>query len=241
MQISSKTDKGIKRMSNQDALYTEILSENYAFAIVCDGMGGANAGNVASSTATSVISSYIKRSFDRNMDVLGIATMLQNAVKTANIEIFDMAKQNPSLSGMGTTVVALVIKDDTAVVCNAGDSRAYLINNRITQITKDHSVVQTLLESGKLTPQEAKSHPEKNVITKALGVEEDIFCDCFEVYLKQGDNILLCSDGLTNFVETSQIFLTFKNKDISEVAGVLVDLANSNGGGDNVTAVAVSV
>jgi len=240
MQISSKTDKGLKRLSNQDSFIAEKLNDTCAFAIVCDGMGGANAGNVASETATKIISSYIKRSFNKKMNSNSIALMLQSAVKSANIEIYDMAKKNPSLDGMGTTVVAAVIVDDKAIICNVGDSRAYLISKVITQITRDHSIVQSLVESGKLTPQEAKVHPNKNVITRAIGVEEVISSDFYEISISEGNTILLCTDGLTNFVETSQILKAFKENN-PQVTETLVDMANKNGGGDNITAVAITL
>jgi len=241
MQISSKTDKGKVRLSNQDSFYTVSLSDSCVFAIVCDGMGGANAGNVASETATKIISDYVKRSIDKNMDSRSLALMLQSSIVTANAEIYEMAQKSSALSGMGTTVVSAVVKDNVAVICSAGDSRAYLINDEISQITRDHSVVQSLVETGKLTEKEAKVHPNKNVITKALGVEENILCDYYEVKVKEGDNILLCSDGLTNFVDNSQILEQFKNENGSDIAENLVNIANGNGGGDNITAVVISI
>ena len=241
MQIYSKTDVGKMRHTNQDAFYSFELDGNTVFAIVCDGMGGANAGNVASENAVKIICEYVKRSYRKNMDVIGISSLLKSAVISANIELYDMALKNPDLSGMGTTVVAAVVRENSAVICHAGDSRAYLISgDSIAQLTTDHSMVQSLVESGKLTPEQAKVHPRKNVITRALGAEENIVTDCCDINMVKGDTLLLCSDGLTNYVDIKDILKTVKNNNISDVAQILTSTANSNGGGDNITVVTVT-
>ena len=131
----------------------------------------------------------------------------------------------------------MLLKENTAVIAHIGDSRAYKIAEGITQITTDHSVVHSLIEDGKLTPEEAKFHPRKNVITRAIGAEEDVSADCDEVTLKKGDSLLLCTDGLTNFVETQDIYKIFKDTEIALVADKLVNLANTGGGNDNITVV----
>ena len=241
MQIFSKIDIGKTRTSNQDAYYTVKLSDESVIVLVCDGMGGANAGNVASETAVKLIADYILKSYRPTMDSQDIEKILCNAISSANLELFDMAKKNQEYNGMGTTLVAAHIKGNTAVICNVGDSRAYLINNSITQITKDHSVVQSLIESGKLSVEDAKAHPRKNVITRALGAEENVIPDIFEQTLENGEFLLFCTDGLSNFVETQTIFETIKNSNVEDVAEILVDKANSNGGGDNITAVLVAI
>ncbi len=241
MQIFSKIDIGKKRKSNQDAYYTVKLSDGSAMILVCDGMGGANAGNVASETAIKLIADYVLKSYSPTMNLGHIEKILCNAIASANIEIYDMAKKDSELKGMGTTLVAAHIKDNRALICNVGDSRAYIIRDKITQITRDHSVVQSLIESGKLTIEDARVHPRKNVITRALGAEENVIPDCFEQELNNGDYLLFCTDGLTNFVEPSVIFDTFKNNNAKDIAEILVDCANSNGGGDNITVVIVAV
>lgn len=241
MKIYSKIDKGVVRNSNQDAYFAGEISQDVTFAVVCDGMGGANAGNVASGTAVKTISEYIIKSYRNNMSAEDISKMLKNAIISANIEIYDMSSQNENLSGMGTTVVAAVIRDSNAVIANVGDSRIYLVDGKLTQLTTDHSVVQTLIESGKITPEDAKVHPRKNVITRALGAEAEVAVDISECRLSEGDTLLLCTDGLTNFATEEDILKTFKQNDISAVAEKLVELANNGGGGDNITAVTLTM
>lgn len=241
MQIFSKIDIGKTRTSNQDAYYTVKLSDESAIVLVCDGMGGANAGNVASETAIKLIADYILKSYGPTMSLSDIEKLICNAISSANLELYDMSQKNAELSGMGTTLVAAHIKDNEALICNVGDSRAYIISDDIIQITRDHSVVQSLIESGKLTVEDAKVHPRKNVITRALGAEENVIPDCFEQQLKVGDYLLFCTDGLTNYVEPAVILDTFKTYKAEEIAQTLVNLANANGGGDNITVVAVSV
>lgn len=242
MQIYSKIDIGRARNSNQDALFTEVLPDGAALAIVCDGMGGANAGNVASETAATAIADFIRRSFRQGLDSSQLLGLLQSAIRSANITVFDMSVESEELSGMGTTVVAAIARDNFAVIAHVGDSRAYLIKNGdIAQLTRDHSVVQSLIESGKLTPEEARVHPRKNVITRALGTEEDVLADSTEISLDEGDTLLLCTDGLTNFVDNSEILSIFEQTDIKDTAEVLTATANQNGGGDNITVVTVTL
>lgn len=241
MQIFSKIDIGKVRHSNQDAYFAVLLDDGSAFVVVCDGMGGAKAGNVASEAAIKIVSEYVLRSYSPSMDEDAVSNMLRGAVASANIDIYDLALKNDDYSGMGTTVVTALIRESGAVVCHAGDSRAYLINEEIVQLTRDHSMVQNLIESGKLTHEEAKVHPRKNVITRALGAEENIFCDISVVDVKKGDVLLFCTDGLSNFVEAKELHKIFKTNDINNVPSILIDVANDNGGGDNITVVTVAV
>ena len=240
MIIYSKTDKGLKRQTNQDAYLAGELSSVAAFAVVCDGMGGANAGNVASETAAKVISEYIIHSYRTVMDSFEIEKMLDNAIKSANIEVFDMSKRSAELEGMGTTAVVALIQEDIAVIAHAGDSRAYLITEELTQLTRDHSVVQSLIESGKITPEDAKVHPRKNVITRALGAEENIVVDSKTVSFENGMKLLLCTDGLSGYVESADILKTVKENDEALVVDRLIELANQNSGADNITAVLIA-
>ncbi len=240
MKIFSKTDRGKVRTENQDAYFADKTTDGAAFAVVCDGMGGANAGNVASETAAKRISEYFFKSYRDGMSAEDTEKIVKNAVVSANIELYDMSVNDPKLSGMGTTVVLAFVKDGTAVIAHVGDSRIYLVNDRITQLTRDHSVVQSLIESGKITPEDAKFHPRKNVITRALGAEEEVSVDTSLVGLSEGETLLLCTDGLTNFLDDSDILDIFKNTDIAETADSLVERANQNGGGDNITVVTVT-
>lgn len=240
MQIFSRIDIGKVRSSNQDAYFTGELSDGSAFAVVCDGMGGANAGNIASETAVKGISEYILRSYRTAMSVTDIEKLLINAISSANIEIYDMSVKTPELSGMGTTVVVAVVRNGRAVIAHVGDSRIYLIGDEIKQLTRDHSIVQSMVESGTITPTEAKSHPRKNIITRALGAEEYVAVDSDILDVDSGQSLLLCTDGLSNFVESAEILEIFKQTEIEKVAEILVDTANNNGGGDNIAVVTIT-
>ena len=241
MRIHSKSDKGPVRNTNQDAFSAIEFESKATFAVVCDGMGGANAGNVASETAVKRICDYIYRSYRTDMDNFEIEKLLKNAIVSANMEVYDMSLKNPELSGMGTTVVATLVRNGEAVIAHVGDSRAYLVDEKITQLTRDHSVVQSLLESGKITPEDAKVHPRKNVITRALGAEENVIVDIGQLSLKAGQTLLLCSDGLSSFAESEDILKVFKTTDEASVPEELVKLAVRGGGGDNITVVTLSV
>lgn len=240
MIIHSKIDKGIIRNSNQDAFIAGQLSENIAFGIVCDGMGGANAGNIASETAVKTVSEYLYNSFRENLTIDEIARLVSSAISSANLQIYERSSNNEALRGMGTTIVVAVALGDQAVISHVGDSRIYLVNENITQLTKDHSVVQSLVESGKISEEDAKVHPRKNVITRALGVEDTVIIDSDFITLAPNDTLLLCTDGLTNFVDVDTILSTFKNNEISIVCEKLVELANLGGGGDNITVVTLT-
>lgn len=242
MRIAAKTDIGRVRDSNQDAYAAGELPGGTAWAVVCGGMGGAAGGSVASSTAVKIISDRISSHYRDGMSANSVKNLLVSAITSANVSIYDLSKANEELNGMGTTVVAAVISDNTAYVAHAGDSRAYIIENgeHIYQLTKDHSMVQEMVENGKLTPEQAKEHPRKNIITRALGVDETINIDFCEEQLDDNGVLLLCTDGLTNYIEVEDIFSVTKDSKYYEFAELLVDKANSNGGGDNITVVAVS-
>lgn len=241
MKIFSKTDKGKVRADNQDAFFAGRISDSAVFAVVCDGMGGANAGSVASENAVRHISEYIIKSYRNEMSADELETLVRNAVISANIELYDMSVNDPLLSGMGTTAVIALVKDGKTVIANVGDSRIYLVNEEIRQLTRDHSVVQSLIESGKITPEDAKVHPRKNVITRAIAAEENVTPDSAVIKLNYGDSLLLCTDGLSNYLDDGDILNIFKNTDISAVPEALIERANSNGGGDNITVVTLTV
>lgn len=240
MIIHSKIDKGIIRNSNQDAFIAGQLAENITFAIVCDGMGGANAGNIASEIAVKTVSEYLYNSFRDNMTLNDFERTLKNAISSANMLIFNRALKDEALKGMGTTIVAAIVKDNDAIIAHVGDSRIYLLNDEIKQLTKDHSIVQTLIENGEISPDDAKHHPRKNVITRALGVEAEVVADFDELTLNTNDTLLLCTDGLTNYVPEANIYEIFKQNDLSLVSETLVSKANENGGGDNITVVTLT-
>lgn len=240
MKIASKTDTGRVRETNQDSYAAGELSAGVAWAVVCDGMGGANGGNIASATAVKIISEYIASSYREGMSSNSIKMMLESAVHSANMSIYDMSRTVESLSGMGTTVVVTLVSNSKAHIVHAGDSRAYKISgDEIIQITRDHSIVQSMVESGQLSEDEAKSHPRKNVITRALGVDENIEIEYNEVDLGSSDSLMLCTDGLTNYLDVEEIKQTIKNHSFYEYPEVLVNKANAKGGRDNITVVVI--
>lgn len=241
MRIVAKTDIGRVRNSNQDSYAAGELPNGVAWAVVCDGMGGAAGGNVASSTAVKIISEKITSLYRKGMSPLSIKNMLVTAINAANISVFDMSRANIELEGMGTTVVCTVVVDSVAYIAHAGDSRAYAVsNNEVIQLTRDHSVVQELVEKGELTVAQAKHHPNKNIITRALGVDPDIKIDYCEYDINNDDIVLLCTDGLTNFVDSEVFENIIESNPYYQIADLLVSKANENGGGDNITVVAIS-
>lgn len=240
MQIFAKTDKGKVRSINQDAFYINTLSDGSALAVVCDGMGGANAGDIASKTAVEIISQYILNGYNPSMSFDDITRLINNAITSANLEVYALSQKDEQLRGMGTTAVVAVVRNTEAIICNVGDSRAYLIDNELKQITRDHSVVQSLVESGELSPEEARVHPEKNVITRALGVEENVLTDGYCVELAENNKLLLCTDGLSNYADADSILRIVNDNALDKVTDLLIKEANLGGGRDNITAAVIS-
>lgn len=237
MRYSLKTDKGVVRSSNQDCCFVSVFDDTSCFAVVCDGMGGPKAGDVASQTAIKNISERFIAGWRNGISVASVKNLLTTAITAANICVYDAAVANEDYNGMGTTLVAAVAVGESLVVANVGDSRAYLIDDEIRLMTKDHSLVQELIDKGEITENDAKFYPYKNVITRALGIEEHIEIDFSEYKLENKARVLLCSDGLTNFVSEDVILTTVKENSVECVSEKLVEIANANGGGDNVTAV----
>lgn len=242
MKIVAKTDKGLVRENNQDAYAVGELPGEVAWAVVCDGMGGAAGGNIASALAVKVISDKITSSYNEKMRDSSIKNLLDSAITAANIEVYDMAYSRPDLKGMGTTVVAVVVRDNVAHIAHAGDSRAYIVNkDGVEQITVDHSLVQNLVDRGEITKEEAEHHPNKNVITRALGVDKRIDVDFSEVDLQKNETLILCTDGLSNCVNNAEIADDIKDGQYYAFADRLVKRANKNGGNDNITVVAIAI
>lgn len=240
MTIYSKTDTGKVRSSNQDAVSSGVF-EGGAWGVVCDGMGGANGGDIASSKAVEIIGGMLTQELDGELSGSEVRRIIEEAVSQANREIYAMAREDITLAGMGTTVVCAVVIGDTLYVAHAGDSRAYLLNSsRINLLTRDHSMVQELVNLGRLTEEEARNHPRKNVITRALGVYTDIEVDHTECTLEAGDMVLLCSDGLSNCVEEDRLLSMAQDIERdSSLCEAYIDSANTNGGPDNITALII--
>ena len=243
MQFWGLTDPGCVRKQNQDTYFMEQLDRNSAICVVCDGMGGAKSGNIASSLAAEVFVQEIKRSYTSLMDREKTDQMLRSAVKLANFTVFDQAQQFEEFEGMGTTLVAALVRGKKATVINVGDSRAYGINAEgITQLSTDHSVVQMMVDRGELTPESAKSYPGKNLITRAIGTEPVVLCDIFHTDVAKGDYLLLCSDGLSNMMDDQEIlFEVVHGADPSACCQRLLDIAKNRGAPDNVTSVLIKI
>ena len=243
MQSWGLTDPGCVRKQNQDAYRIEQLDRNTLLCVLCDGMGGAKSGNIASTLAVEVFAEEIRRSWVKNMDDDKIDLMMRSAVKLANFTVFDQAAQIEEFSGMGTTLVAVLIQGKKATLVNVGDSRAYGINrNGIRQITKDHSLVQLMVDRGDLTPEVAKSYPGKNFITRAIGTETIVMCDIYHWEVSKGDYILLCSDGLSNLMDDQEIlFEVVHGVNKQQCCKRLLNIAKNRGAPDNVTSVLILV
>ena len=241
MKIVAKTDIGLVRTSNQDSYAAGELPGSVAWAVVCDGMGGTAGGNLASSIAVKLISERISSSYRTGMSGISIKNMLTSAILAANISIYEEGIGNPELTGMGTTAVVAIMADESVYVAHVGDSRAYIMTDgKLHQLTKDHSFVQEMVDSGKLTPDEAREDPRKNLITRALGVNKDVRVDFCQEYITGDEFLILCTDGLTNFVNTDEIYELTKDGSFNDYAERLVSRANNNGGGDNITVVTMS-
>ena len=236
IKVFSKSDIGLVRKSNEDACRCGVFSGNAAWAVVCDGMGGVNGGNIASSLAVQEISAALLSGYRDGMTGDDIRSLLAAAIIRANEAVHETAGSNTALTGMGTTVVAAIVSGGTVHVAHAGDSRAYLIaGGEIRQLTTDHSVVQEMVEKGDLTAQQAKKHPQKNIITRALGVEPSIHIDYNETSAPKGSRLLICTDGLTNYVDEDNILALSEKLDEKQLTEKLIELAKAGGGGDNIT------
>ena len=238
MRVFSATDIGQKRHMNQDFIFTseESVGNLPNLFVVADGMGGHNAGDFASRYGVSVLVETVRR--DKNFNPIKV---MRNAIEAANREFFSQSRNDPSMAGMGTTMVVCTVVGGYAYIANVGDSRLYLAgSDSMTQITQDHSLIAEMVRLGELTPEEGRNHPDKNIITRAVGTNEDVKIDFFDVKLETGDQILMCSDGLSNMVEDQRIFEILKGEDTEEdKAQVLVDEANANGGRDNIAVIVV--
>ena len=238
MQITGRTDIGAVRSRNEDAFDYGNLSDGAAWAVVCDGMGGVHGGKVASTVAVEIVSDKIRKCYNTSMSVSSLENLLLSTVTTANVHVFDRAIYDENLKGMGTTIVAAVVKNNEACIAHAGDSRAYIISGgKITQVTKDHSLVQQMLDSGQITKSEFEHHPIKNIITRAMGVGEKIDIEFDYICINEGDVLLLCTDGLSGMISDERILEIYQTTNFDLLADKYIDEANNNGGNDNITVV----
>lgn len=241
MIVSYATDIGMVRSDNQDSVYVHEFSENIGLFIVADGMGGYRGGKRASSVAINEISKSIIDNFNSELDEDTIREIMHTAIRIANTKIFKEAVADDDLKGMGTTVVVSLLIDNVLYTASVGDSREYIFSHgQLKQITSDHSLVANLLSRGIISPQEAKVHPQKNVITRAVGSEDEVIIDCFVTKLNAGDQILICSDGLHTMVTDEEITSAILSND-SDLAAKLVSCANERGGRDNISVITVKL
>jgi len=250
MYVFAKTDIGQYRKENQDAYAIQPLGEKSLLALVCDGMGGAAGGSIASQLAmSSFVGYFVSEISDKNISLndksdmnLGILEeLLKDSLRVANREVFMRSQTDVNLQGMGTTLVACLVLDSVCLIINVGDSRLYHFHSvGLDQITRDHSYVQMLVDTGRLSPELASTHPERNVITRAVGVRQGVTGETFRLTVSKGEKILLCSDGLSGYVSTEEMKSVVSCDDIDngiDFADSLVQIANRNGGKDNITAV----
>ncbi|MCR5304746.1 MAG: Stp1/IreP family PP2C-type Ser/Thr phosphatase [Lachnospiraceae bacterium] len=237
MRSSAITDIGLRRYNNQDFVYASNLGVGRldSLFIVADGMGGHNGGGTASDLAVETMLSRIRESVYE-----GMRSILLDAVEEANRVIHYLSVSNDELKGMGTTIVCCAISGSDMEVVNVGDSRLYVCNDRLTQITVDHSLVEEMVRAGEISRREARNHPDKNIITRAVGVKEEVNADCFHVRLERGDMVLLCSDGLTNMTDNRMIGQILDSSlPVEEKARQLVESANKGGGRDNISVIVI--
>lgn len=238
------TDVGKQRKENQDAYYIDINNEHrQAICVVCDGMGGANAGNVASKVAIEAFSGRIQGLIRPRRSVEQLKAIVQDAIEYANLQVHALAQSDEKYRGMGTTLVAILISGEHAVIANVGDSRAYFADSDgIQRITRDHSLVEDMVLLGKLTEEQAKDHPNKNVITRAVGTDKSIMVDLYEFVLQPDSYVLLCSDGLSNLVSNQEmLYEIIHGGDSGNCCRRLTEIANARGGFDNITSVLLSL
>lgn len=239
MKAYGKTDKGLVRANNQDTFRLDVPETGMGFIVLCDGMGGARAGNIASERAANRFLETIKTAdpSETNADVL--ADLVEKAVHMANKEVFELSQSSPAYNGMGTTLVGGICVDDRVILANVGDSRAYLVDtDKIAQMSTDHSLVAEMVRSGRLTQAEAKTYPGRNLITRAVGVDSEVEADVYEIKMHEGQILLLCSDGLSGPVTDAEIVATVSQAESLEQACTqLIELACKAGGNDNITVV----
>lgn len=243
MQSWGLTDVGCTRAQNQDAFLMEQLDKHTLLCVVCDGMGGAKSGNIASTLAADVFVQQIKQSWSGDYIQGNVDKMMKDAVKVTNFTVFDQSQQFEEFTGMGTTLVAVLTNGKWATIVNVGDSRAYLIDRAgIHQVTVDHSVVQLMVSRGELTPEQAKTYPGKSLITRAIGTETLVHCDIFHKKVTKGDYLLLCSDGLSNLMDDQEIlFEVAHGQEKEKCCQRLLDIAKKRGAPDNVTSILLSI
>lgn len=245
IEVGKSTDVGRTRPLNEDSYYVSEYVEQFdaIYAMVADGMGGHQAGEVASAAAIGEVSAFINKYFTDGLDDEQIKKLLVSAIKSANDKVYRLSRADEHMSGMGTTLTLLLKTGKQIYIAHVGDSRAYVIHGEsIHRVTTDHSMVEELLKSGQITPKQAQNHPQKNIITRAIGTEPTISADTYQLSSQPGDIYLLCTDGLTNMLSDGRIIsLIRENEHLDTAAKILTQAANEQGGQDNITVVLLRV
>lgn len=237
MKAYAITDKGKMRTTNQDYVYAskDPVGNLPNLFIVADGMGGHRAGDLASRYTVETFINDV-----RNTDEHNPISIIESAIRTANRALMEKANESEEYEGMGTTLVVATVVDKSLYIANVGDSRLYLVNNEIQQITRDHSLVEEMISLGELDKESARLHEKKNIITRAVGADLELIPDFFEVEYSSGDIILMCSDGLSNMIEDNDIKnIVNTGTELSDISHKLIEVANNNGGKDNIAVVLV--
>jgi len=241
LKVCGVTDVGRRRQDNQDSYAIRQMEGGAALLVVCDGMGGAQAGSVASGLAVEAFTAAVEAALAGGVpeEKKLRERVLENACREANAKVYQLSREREEYEGMGTTLVAALVLPGAVCVANVGDSRGYILeNNSIRQATVDHSLVQLLVNRGEITPAEARVHPQKNLITRALGVDRQVECDLTWLEPEEGSRLLLCSDGLTNVLDDETILsLSGQEADPEEFSRTLLSLTLERGAPDNVTVV----
>jgi len=243
IKVSGASDIGKRRVLNEDCFGVCGFEDGIGgVCVLADGMGGHNAGEVASSMAVDSILEKLADTY-ASADETDVVSNMEEAIDYANSNVYEMSLKNREQAGMGTTLVVAYVVGNHIKIANIGDSRAYLISNdEISRITVDHSVVEELVQRGSITREEARNHPDKNIITRALGTDSFVEADFYDCIIEEGESVVLCSDGLTEMVYEEKIKeILEENKNLDDAVQVLVDEANKNGGVDNITVVVIHV
>lgn len=241
MRVYSGSDIGLVRDSNQDYCQTGLFPDHVAWAVVCDGMGGANGGCTASSVATEAISQYMTEGYRSDMTSEQLRELMQQAVQQANTKVYQLSVENFTLRGMGTTVVCVIVKDGQLHIVHAGDSRAYLYRDgSIHRLTTDHSIVQQLVSAGQLTDDQARVHPSRNIITRALGIEAALTTDYTQEHFPAGSELIVCTDGLCGYFSDEELCSLVRDTDAEVLIEKLIRAAKNQGGSDNITVAVIT-
>lgn len=236
LEVLCKSDVGLVREQNQDDCRFGVISPSCVWAVVCDGMGGAQGGNIASATAVEYIKSQVEQLYNEDFTKEELGNLMAEIVVNANLKVFELASSDSELAGMGTTCEFVFVKDTTVHIVHIGDSRTYAIRGgKIKQLTEDHSVVMEMVKRGEITSEQAQNHPNKNYITRALGVKPEVHLDYIEANFIYGDVLLICTDGLSNCVSTGDMVKICHENRGEKLTETLVERAKENGGHDNIT------